>query len=139
MGNTERKFALGDRVRTVHGAPWVGTVCGSYSTDRTPEGYAVVNSVGAVHIYPASSLEKDSLSEAIEANANLTLWCVYVLGPDDVQAAPSYSAAVERAREINESVHGLKTGVRDILCFAYAAPWPHTAEGHKANLSEWDD
>jgi hypothetical protein len=36
-------------------------------------------------------------SERIEANANLTLWCVHVLGPDDVLAAPSHEAAAVHA------------------------------------------
>lgn len=38
---------------------WHGRICGSYSTDITPEGYAVESLLerGSVQIYPASALE----------------------------------------------------------------------------------
>lgn len=75
--------------------------------------------------------------ERIEANANLTLWCVHVLGPDDVMAAPSHDAAVTHAHEVNKAVFGRITKADDVLCFAYAAPWPHSKEAHAADLTNW--
>ncbi|WP_273280970.1 hypothetical protein [Pseudooceanicola atlanticus] len=72
--------------------------------------------------------------EKIEANANLTLWCVHVLGPDDVHAVPSHENAVTLARDINHAVHGVAEAPKDILCFAYASPWPHSAESHAEDL-----
>jgi hypothetical protein len=53
------KFKLGDMVRKVSGSQWHGTVVGTYSTELTPEGYAVESSteVGSVQIYPAKALE----------------------------------------------------------------------------------
>lgn len=80
-----------------------------------------------------------TLSEKIEANANLTLWCVHILGPDDVLAAPYHEAAVVHARELNKAVHRRQgpEDVKDILCFAYAAPWPHDPEGHAEDVKNW--
>lgn len=78
-----------------------------------------------------------TLSEKIEANANLTLWCVHILGPDDVHAAPSYLAAATHAHELNKALHRRLNSPDDILCFAYAAPWPHSAESHAENLKTW--
>ena len=54
-----RKFSLGDPVRKVRGSCWSGRVVGFYSTDLTPEGYAVESFTekGSVQIYPASALE----------------------------------------------------------------------------------
>ncbi len=78
-----------------------------------------------------------TLSEKIEANADLTLWCVHILGPDDVLAAPSHGAAEAHAHELNKSLHGHRTTEPDVLCFAYAAPWPHTPEGHAEELKDW--
>lgn len=78
-----------------------------------------------------------TLSEKIEENANLIKWCVHILGPDDVWAAPSHEAAAIRAREVNKTFHGRSTSPNDILCFAYAAPWPHSAEDHAAAVKNW--
>lgn len=76
--------------------------------------------------------------EKIEANANLTLWCVHILGPDDVLAAPSHDAAVVHAHELNKALHSRASRpVDDVLCFAYAAPWPHSKEAHADAVKKW--
>ena len=53
------KFKLGDNVKKVSGAQWHGTVVGTYSTELTPEGYAVESwtELGSVQIYPVKALE----------------------------------------------------------------------------------
>lgn len=53
------KFKLGDRVKKSKGSEWEGFVVGTYSTELTPEGYAVESFYheGSVQIYPASALE----------------------------------------------------------------------------------
>ena len=53
------KFKRGDMVRKIGGSSWRGTIVGEYSTELTPEGYAVESDAesGAVQIYPASALE----------------------------------------------------------------------------------
>lgn len=55
------KFLLGDSVRKIKGSQWRGTIVGTYSTELTPEGYAVESSTerGSVQIYPAAALERD--------------------------------------------------------------------------------
>jgi dihydrofolate reductase (trimethoprim resistance protein) len=58
------KFQLGERVTKIKGSKWTGKVVGYYSTDLTPEGYAVESETetGSVQIYPAAALiqaEKD--------------------------------------------------------------------------------
>ena len=82
------------------------------------------------------------LEQWIEDNANLTLWCVHSLGPDEVDAAPSHAAAVERAEAINRAVHGAimerHGDANDILCFAYAAPWPWSKEDHAEAVKNWE-
>ena len=52
------KFRLGDRVTKTKGSSWTGRVVGFYSTELTPEGYAVEseNEPGNVQIYPAAAL-----------------------------------------------------------------------------------
>lgn len=78
-----------------------------------------------------------TLAEKIEANANLMLWCVHILGPDDVLAAPSHDAAMVHARELNKALHGKASAPADILCFAYAAPWPHSRDDHAEAVKNW--
>jgi dihydrofolate reductase (trimethoprim resistance protein) len=58
--DTHRTFRMGDKVRKVRGSQWHGWVVGWYSTELTPEGYAVESDRerGSVQIYPASALER---------------------------------------------------------------------------------
>lgn len=58
--DTHRAFGMGDSVRKVRGSQWHGRVVGWYSTELTPEGYAVESDTerGSVQIYPASALER---------------------------------------------------------------------------------
>jgi len=58
--DTHRTFGIGDNVRKVRGSQWHGRVVGWYSTELTPEGYAVESDRerGSVQIYPASALER---------------------------------------------------------------------------------
>lgn len=53
-------FSFGEVVRKKSGSQWEGKVVGYYTTDLTPEGYAVESSThkGSVQIYPASALVK---------------------------------------------------------------------------------
>ena len=53
------KFKLDDHVRKTKGSQWQGRIVGTYSTELTPEGYAVESEAhpGSVQIYPASALE----------------------------------------------------------------------------------
>jgi hypothetical protein len=53
------KFNLSDVVKKVSGSQWHGTIVGTYSTELTPEGYAVESwtEKGSVQIYPAKALE----------------------------------------------------------------------------------
>lgn len=52
-------FNFGDKVRKKKGSMWSGKVVGWYSTELTPEGYAVESSTekGSVQIYPVAALE----------------------------------------------------------------------------------
>ncbi len=52
------EFIYGDKVTKVSGSKWTGTVVGWYSTELTPEGYAVESSTekGSVQIYPRKAL-----------------------------------------------------------------------------------
>jgi len=59
---THRTFKLGDNVCKVRGSQWHGRIVGWYSTELTPEGYAVESERerGSVQIYPASALVRVS-------------------------------------------------------------------------------
>lgn len=53
-------FNFGERVKKRAGAKWQGRVVGWYTTDLTPEGYAVESDYhkGSVQIYPVTALER---------------------------------------------------------------------------------
>jgi dihydrofolate reductase (trimethoprim resistance protein) len=57
---THTKFQMGDAVEKTKGSCWHGHVVGWYSTDLTPEGYAVESDFepGSVQIYPAAALKR---------------------------------------------------------------------------------
>jgi hypothetical protein len=65
------KFNQGDLVKKVSGSQWHGRVVGTYSTELTPEGYAVESDTetGSVQIYPAHALEHWQ-KESHEQNQN---------------------------------------------------------------------
>lgn len=52
-------FKIGDSVKKKSGSSWEGRIVGTYSTELTPEGYAVESFAhkGSVQIYPANALE----------------------------------------------------------------------------------
>lgn len=54
------EWCYGDRVRKIRGGSWQGPVVGFYSTELTPEGYAVESEreQGSVQIYPRAALER---------------------------------------------------------------------------------
>jgi len=58
--NQFKTFQIGDRVKKKSGSEWQGEIVGWYSTELTPEGYAVESEThkGSVQIYPASALER---------------------------------------------------------------------------------
>jgi len=61
------------------------------------------------------------------------IWCAHVRGPDDVVACADYDAAVKLCDEINavaKSVAHL-----DVMCIAYPAVWPGSAQSHAADLA----
>jgi dihydrofolate reductase (trimethoprim resistance protein) len=57
---SEMKFKLGDYVKKTKGSEWHGIIVGTYSTELTPEGYAVESfyELGSVQIYPAAALQE---------------------------------------------------------------------------------
>ena len=73
--------------------------------------------------------------ERIEANANRLLWCVRVIGPDELYAEPSHASAVANAEKINRSLWSRADAPLDVTCFAYADTWPYSAEQHADALA----
>lgn len=74
--------------------------------------------------------------ERIEANANRALWCVHVIGPDDLYAEPSHASAVASAEKLNRAVWSRDNAPDDVTCFAYADTWPWSSEAHAVALVE---
>lgn len=65
----------------------------------------------------------------------LVLWCVHVIGPDNVFAMASEEAAQLAATELN-AAFAETVRVTNIDCRAVAEPWPYSADSHAADLAE---
>lgn len=82
-------------------------------------------------------LQAKRLAAAVDpptTTQNLVLWCVHVLGPDDVHAAASFREAAWSAAGANISFAEIEQPADPVLCFAYAAPWPYSDEMHAEDL-----
>jgi hypothetical protein len=67
------------------------------------------------------------------------LWAILILGPDDVFAMESESAAYTAADEHNSVVKAMGLGARfnmtDEQLAAQVIEWPHSAESHAESLT----
>ena len=103
------KFKLGDPVRKTKGSCWSGKVVGTYSTELTPEGYAVESFVekGSVQIYPAAALEKINVSTKKPKGKSRLMrrWEVYILPNNQPQIIlGSYYAPNAKLAQIAASI-----------------------------------
>lgn len=64
------------------------------------------------------------------------LWCVHILGPDELVAKESYEAAEKDATELREFMYGPDLPDLDVMCLPIVAVWPGSAEEHAVALKE---
>lgn len=83
--------------------------------------------------------QKHTAEERMEANANRVLWCVHVIGPDDVYAEPSHASAVANADKLNRSLWSRPDAPDDVMCFAYADRWPWSEKSHAEAMKRQAD
>lgn len=78
------------------------------------------------------------LSTALVAGGAPTLWCLHILGPDDVHPAPSKEHAEVAAERFNQFILGRKDQHQhDPVCSAVVAPWPHSAASHAESVGKF--
>lgn len=74
------------------------------------------------------------------------LWCVHIIGPDDVFAFASWSAANEHAKKLNAAMQQWRRKEEDSGAdmtnwpntYAAVEPWPHSAALHAEDLARGD-
>lgn len=120
----DEKWTLGTRVTKIKGSNWTGKVVGFYSTDLTPEGYAVESETerGSVQIYPRAALQSRPSpdSEVVEAVKAIDR-AEMVTGRGDPEGAVSITAhgweivfeAFDKARAALQSRPADNTGLVD--------------------------
>lgn len=64
------------------------------------------------------------------------LWCVHVLGPDELHAMPDYATAEKNVADLIAALYTPRTAGLDVLCLPIVAPWPWTAEAHREELKK---
>jgi hypothetical protein len=69
-----------------------------------------------------------------------SLWCVHVIGPDEVHAAPSFEAAERVAVRANERYRkGNDPASADYVLLRFVvALWPHSADSHAESAAKWE-
>lgn len=71
-------------------------------------------------------------------------WGVHIIGPDTVKAAHNFSHAVEKAREINQSIldsiaiGAFSTEYHPIM-FANIFMWPDSQGNHDPENTDWEE
>lgn len=66
------------------------------------------------------------------------LWCVHVLGPDELIAKESYDAAEKHATELRDFMYGpaMPSSEYTPMCLPIVAVWPWSADAHRAELAK---
>lgn len=66
------------------------------------------------------------------------LWCVHVLGPDDLIAKASYDEAEKHATELRDFMYGpaMPFGEFAPMCLPIVAMWPYSVDAHAKALAE---
>lgn len=66
------------------------------------------------------------------------LWCMHILGPDDVYPAPTKEHAELAAKALN-AFHAARSSnsIYEPKMEAVVAPWPHSAESHAADVAKF--
>jgi len=104
------KFQMGDRVRKTKGSEWEGIIVGTYSTELTPEGYAVESEAhaGSVQIYPATALEIAQAENAPEL--------------DELQ-----TPTVKHSLTVEPVAYAVFAGNGNVICFSTQRDHPSLA------------
>lgn len=63
------------------------------------------------------------------------LWCVHILGPDEMIAKESYAAAEKHATELSDYMHGPDVPDLGVMCLPIVAMWPHGETSHRVELA----
>lgn len=77
--------------------------------------------------------ELEDLLNASKWEPEPDLWCVHILGPDDLHAAPS-KAYAEVASDLHNRSFADLSVKQDVVCKAVVAPWPYSAESHAEDV-----
>lgn len=75
---------------------------------------------------------------AVRQPAEPLLWCMHILGPDDVYPAPTKEHAELAAKALN-AFHAARfsNSIYEPTMEAVVAPWPHSAESHAADVAKF--
>ncbi len=120
------------------------------SAQPSPSGQDVLDCIGRIEeaiefrvphdIYAAVHGELAELKAALAARQPVgePLWCMHILGPDDVHAAPSKAHAEKAAAALN-AFHAAREeqSEHDPKVEAVVAPWPHSAESHAESVADF--
>ena len=101
--------------------------CASQDCHRVPTERFESGGVGSIYC--------DVCAKKVRILQGEDLWCVHVIGSDDVFAMPSLGAARQAAHKFNTSVVDAGDPRKfDPNVWACPALWPHTSEAHTEDM-----
>lgn len=89
--------------------------------------------VRALKTAPAAAPAGEATIAPAEAKGD-GLWCLHVLGPDEVHAAPSKAHAEQAVAIFNAT---FPRGEGEVRVEAVVAPWPHSEKSHAESVAEF--
>lgn len=110
-------MAFGSLWKPAHGLQMIGHACIGAEKEREDEIMAAARGLSTTQKPPQ-------------------LWCMHVLGPDDLYPAPSKMHAELAAQVHNERFKEI-AGAAGVMCEAVAAPWPLSAEAHAEGVGQF--
>lgn len=92
---------------------------------------------GLSHAIDLATELRDELAALPDAGMKpTTLWCLHMVGPDDVYPAPSKEHA-EMAENAYSAMLAERPFNHGVTCKAVVAPWPHSAASHAEGVGSF--
>ncbi len=137
---------LANRVQVDVGNPVSPSPAGQGDARAQFEAWADDNAIDTAKLSDGEYLADDAYHAWLGWQAALAarqpvgepLWCMHILGPDDVHAAPSKAHAEKAAAALN-AFHAARAGQseHDPMVEAVVAPWPHSVESHAESVADF--
>ena len=129
--NCYNQFAAHLAFKAWCAAPRIGSITGHGNANTAAD------RPSAIKAGEAAASDGDSACPAVPAPAD-SLWCVHIIGPDDVYAAPNEAEAKRAAAWMTKFWAELNPEDAALRVVGFEAiPWPHSPESHAESVGDF--